>query len=191
MKSPESEPRELNSPRLPRRTTGYLIALIVALGLMSATAVSWMKRSYETELARAGGTLELQVLVSRLGAAAIQAEYGRYDEARQSATAAFDGIVNHGIEQGALPENYDTVLRARDEVMLGLAQGRPEVTERLVDLFFLLQLPVDTELDSKYIIPATDSGVGMVPPRRMPPSASPDTLVTVPDTLPGGTGPGS
>ena len=96
------------------------------------------------DLERARGALELQVLASRLGAAAIQSEYGQSAEALQIVSGVFDGITNHGIELGSLPENYAAVLGSRDDVVAQLARGEATVTDRLVELFFLLQLPVDT-----------------------------------------------
>ncbi len=165
-----------------------LVLVLVGIGVAAA-----MIARASNDLAKARGTLELQVLTSRLGAAAIDAEYGQYEQALSIMSGVYDGIVNYGIEHGSLPENYATVLATRDDVVVALSRSDPAVTEQLVRLFFLLQLPVDTELDSRYIIPATDSGFGMTPPTRVPasppigralPDVDADTLLpSRPDTL--------
>lgn len=124
---------------------------------------------------------------ARTGVIAILAQYGDYAEARGVASGVFDGIRNHGIQAGALPENSVTVLEARDSVMMALDRRDPAVRGRLVDLFFLLQLPVDTELDPRSIIPATDSGSGITSPHRRSPPADTtafDPVRATPTSLP-------
>lgn len=160
-----------------RTSRSHAPLIVVTLLVLAGGMAGWLAwRAQANELAGAQGALELQVLASRLGAAAIEAEYENYAAASELASGVFDGVVNFGIERSELPENYARVLGARDEVIVGLAQNRPEVTARLVELFFLLQLPAETELDSRYIIPATGSGLGMVPPIRR------DVRVLPPDT---------
>lgn len=157
--------------------TGFiavLAAVLLAVGVWGY--LEWRGEVVDRE--RAEDALSLQVLASRLGAVAILAQYGDYDEARNAASGVFDGIRNYGIQAGALPENYVTVLGARDSVMMALDRRDPEVRGRLVDLFFLLQLPVDTELDPASIIPATDSGSGITSPHRRGPAA--DTTAFTP-----------
>lgn len=163
--SREAAPGGTATPTPRNRGRGLVWTLLV-LVLVTIGLSGLMVMRSSRDLARAQGALELQVLTSRLGAAAIQAEYGQFGEALDLVSGVYDGIVNYGIEQGSLPENYATVLATRDAVVVALAKSDPVVKERLVDLFFLLQLPVDTELDSRYIIPATDSGLGMAPPHR-------------------------
>lgn len=151
-----------------------LVAVLLAVGVWGY--VEW--RGEVVDRQRTEDALSLQVLASRLGAVAILAQYEDYHEARDVASGVFDGIRNYGIQEGALPENYVTVLEARDSVMLALDRRDPEVRGHLVDLFFLLQLPVDTELDPGSIIPATDSGAGIISPHRRAPG--PDTMPYVP-----------
>lgn len=171
----------------PKRRSGLRWALalfVVAVVTVPTTLYLVTARDLE----RARGALELQVLASRLGAAAIQSEYGQTAEALQIVSGVFDGITNHGIELGSLPENYAAVLGSRDDVVAQLARGEATVTDRLVELFFLLQLPVDTELDSRFIIPATDSGFGMMPPARVrgPSDSAAETRTATPTgALPG------
>lgn len=177
---------ETSSSKQSGARTGFIAGLVVVLlGLGFWGYLEWRgevgdRRSAET-------ALSLQVLASRLGAVAILAQYGDYEEARSVATGVFDGIRNFGIREGVIPENYVTVLEARDSVMRALDREDPAVRGRLVDLFFLLQLPVDTELDPGSIIPATDSGAGITPPAR---DTSPvDTLpFTRGDEVPPGSG---
>lgn len=158
--------------------TGFIAVLAVALLAVGAWGyLEW--RGQVTDRERAENALQLQVLASRLGAVAILVQYDEYGEARTVASGVFDGIRNYGIQEGALPENYVTVLEARDSVMLALDQQDPEVRGHLVDLFFRLQLPVDTELDPAAIIPATDSGSGITSPQRRAPAA--DTAPVTPD----------
>jgi len=157
--------------------TGFLAVLaVVLLGTGLWGYLEWSGTNSERQ--RAETALSLQVLASRLGAVALLAQYEDYEEARSVAAGVFDGIRNFGIQQGALPENYVTVLEARDSVMRDLDREDPAVKGRLVDLFFLLQLPVDTELDPGSIIPATDSGSGITPPQRDTPTT--DTLPFAP-----------
>lgn len=144
-----------------------LIGLLV-LALVGAGVLAVMLNSTNDELERTKSALELQSVTSRLGAAAIHAEHGQYADAQSLMSGVYDAIRNHGIRRGILPENYERVLRTRDEVIVALSREIPDVTERLVSAFFLLQLPIDTELSSEYILPATDSGAGMTPPRRVP-----------------------
>lgn len=150
--------------------TGFIAVLAVALIAVGVWGyLEW--RGEVVDRQRAEDALSLQVLASRLGAVAILAQYDEYDEARNVASGMFDGIRNYGIQEGVLPQNYVTVLEARDPVMMALDRRDPDVRGRLVDLFFLLQLPVDTELDPSSIIPATDSGSGITSPHRRAPAA--------------------
>lgn len=161
--------------------TGFialLAAVLLAVGV-------WGYLEWRGEINRRQRTedaLSLQVLASRLGAVAILAQYDDYDEARNVASGVFDGIRNYGIQEGALPENYVTVLEARDAVMMALDRRDPAVRGRLVDLFFLLQLPVDTELDPSAIIPATGSGSGITSPHRRAPAVDTTDRPSPPDT---------
>lgn len=161
--------------------TGFialLAAVLLAVGVWGY--LEWRGEVDGRE--RTEDALSLQVLASRLGAVAILAQYGDYDEARKVASGVFDGIRNYGIQEGVLPENYVTVLEARDAVMMALDREDPAVRGRLVDLFFLLQLPVDTELDPSAIIPATDSGSGITSPHRRGPAADTTGRTSPPDT---------
>lgn len=169
------------------KQSGARTGFIAALAVLLLAVAAWGYLEWRGEVAdqqRTEDALSLQVLASRLGAVAILAQYEDYREARDVASGVFDGIRNYGIQMGALPENYVTVLEARDSVMLALDRRDPEVRGHLVDLFFLLQLPVDTELDPGSIIPATDSGAGIISPHRR--ALSPDTTPHVPGegTLP-------
>lgn len=173
-----------------------LVLLVLVVALAAGTWLYLRMRSNDRTLQQTQSALKLQVLTSRLGIAAIEAEYGNYDGARSVVSGVFDGIRNYGIERGSLPENYATVLSARDRVITALARSDSSAREDLIALFFLLQIPVDTKLDPRYIIPAADSGVGLEPPRRrtVPPtdSASPqsgsmpghaDSLVAAPNSM--------
>jgi hypothetical protein len=164
-----------------------LIALMAAVLLVVGVWGYLEWRGQVIHRQRTENALSLQVLASRLGAVAILAQYDYYDEARNVASGVFDGIRNYGIQEGALPENYVTVLVARDSVMMALDRQDPEVRGRLVDLFFLLQLPVDTKLDPGSIMPATDSGSGITSPHRRAPAA--DTAPGVTSGPSGGSGP--
>jgi hypothetical protein len=126
-------------------------------------------RSTNRTLERTQSALKLQVLTGRLGIAALEAEYGNYENARGVVSGVFDGIRNYGIEHGSLPENYAAVPDTRDHIVTALARSEPAVREELTALFFRLQIPVDTKLDPRYILPAADSGVGLEPPRRVAP----------------------
>lgn len=163
-------PEQQDDSKQVRARTGLIAGLAVALLAMGVWGyLEW--RGQVIDRQRTEDALSLQVLASRFGAVAILAQYDDYDEARSVASGVFDGIRNHGIQEGALPENYVTVLEARDSVMRALDREDPEVRGHLVDLFFLLQLPVDTELDPSSIIPATDSGSGITSPHRRAPVA--------------------
>ncbi len=144
------------------RTGVMAVAVIILLGAGAWGYFAWQAQVGARQ--RAEAALALQVLASRLGAVAILTQYGDFEEARSVASGVFDGIRNHGIQAGALPENYVTVLEARDSVMVSLDRRDAGVKGHLVDLFFLLQLPVDTKLDPGSIIPATDSGAGIASP---------------------------
>lgn len=175
------------------KTLSIILLLAVAIG---AGWAWWQMRTGAQELSDTEGALQLQVLTSRLGAAALQAEYGDYDTAREVMSGVYDGIQNYGIEQGSLPENFAQVLTTRDRVITALARGEPQVADRLTELFFRLQIPADTELDPRHIIPASDSGIGMEPPTRrtmdtappMPPESAttPRESITVPVDTSGG-----
>ncbi len=173
-----------------------LALLVLVIALAAGTWLYVRMRSNDRTLQQTQSALKLQVLTSRLGIAAIEAEYGNYDSARSVVSGVFDGIRNYGIERGSLPENYATVLGARDRIITALARSDPGAREELIALFFLLQIPVDTKLDPRYIIPAADSGVGLEPPwkRTVPPTDSTpprsdstpgyaDSLVTAPDSM--------
>lgn len=164
----EAQPAQ---PAQPARTRMAIIAGAAAAALLLVLLLYAGWRGQVNDRARAEAALSLQVLASRLGAVAILAQYDDYQEARDVASGVFDGIRNHGIQSGSLPENYVTVLETRDSVMMMLDRQDPQVQGRLVDLFFLLQLPVDTKLDPGSIIPATDSGAGITSPYRRAPAA--------------------
>ena len=151
-----------------RRVSAPVWSLLVLAGVLLIFGVWYYvdRRAMSQAREDAEDALRLQVLASRLGAATIMAEYGDYTQARAVMSGVFDGIRNYGIEEGALPENYATVLNARDSVILSLDRRSPAVASYLVDLFFRLQLPIETGLDPRHIIPATDSGTGIAPPRR-------------------------
>lgn len=157
--------------------TGF-IALLAVVVLAVGVWGYLGRRELIMDRQRTEDALSLQVLASRLGAVAILAQYDHYEEARNVASGVFDGIRNYGIQEGTLPENYVTVLEARDSVMMALDRQDPEVQQSLVDLFFLLQLPVDTELDRSSIIPATGSGAGIAAPHRRSPAT--DTAPAIP-----------
>lgn len=163
----------------------FVLFLVVVL-LAGGGWIYWTVSQQGDELDRAQSALELQVLTSRLGVAALEAEYGNFEEARQVVSGVFDGIQNHGIEHGSLPENFEEVLSARDAIITSLAREEGDVRDRLVALFFRLQVPIDTRLDPEFIIPASDSGIGMEPPRRAAPDSpaveTPDSVVAE-DTL--------
>lgn len=172
----------------------FVIFLLVVL-VAGGGWIYWTISQRGQALDRAQGALELQVLTSRLGVAALEAEYGNFEEARQVVSGVFDGIQNHGIEHGSLPENFEEVLSARDAIITALAREEGDVRDRLVALFFRLQVPIDTRLDPEFIIPASDSGIGMEPPRRVVPdtgmqqadsAVDADTLVV--DVVPPDTG---
>ncbi len=174
------------------RTILALVALVVVLVI--GAWVFFRMRANDRTLQQTQSALKLQVLTSRLGIGALEAEYGNYDNARSVVSGVFDGIRNYGIERGSLPENFATVLAARDRIITALARSDPSAQDELTALFFRLQIPVETKLDPRYIIPAADSGVGLEPPRKKgsPPADStahrsdstpghPDTMVA-PDT---------
>jgi hypothetical protein len=161
--------------------------VLVSVALAAVWALS-QQRSAAHALERTESALQLQVLASRLGMAAFEAEYGDYDAARAFASQAFDGIANYGIEEGALRQDYADVLASRDDVIAMLATRQAGAAERLMTLFFSLQIPVDTELDPTYILPAADSGLGLEPPRRSVHAAGPPDSAAGPDTLRGPTG---
>jgi len=142
--------------------------LVVAVALAAVWAFS-ERRSATRALERTENALQLQVLASRFGMAAFEAQYGDYEAARKFASQAFDGIANYGIERGALRQDYADVLATRDDVIAMLATRRAEASERLMTLFFNLQIPVETELDPSRILPAADSGLGLDPPGRVVP----------------------
>ena len=152
----------------------FLLVIVVGAGW-----AWWQMRTRSENLSSTQGALQLQVLTSRLGAAALEAEYGNFEEAREIMSGVFDGIQNYGIERGSLPENFAQVLGTRDQVITALAREDARVRERLVELFFRLQIPVDTELSPEHIIPAADSGIGMEPPTRRG-----DIMDTVPTMMP-------
>lgn len=139
--------------------------LLVAVAIAAIWAFS-ERRSAARALTRTESALQMQVLASRFGLAAFEAEYGDFAAARKFASQAFDGIANYGIERGALRQDYADVLATRDDVIAMLATRRAEASERLMTLFFGLQIPVETELDPSRILPAADSGLGLDPPRR-------------------------
>lgn len=155
---------------------GGFVALLLLVVLAGGGWLWWTMRSSRQELAKVQGTLQLQVLTSRLGVVALEVEYGNYGRAREVASSVFDGIQNYGIAHGSLPENYAEVLEARDDVIVALAREDPMIRDRLVGLFFRLQIPVDTRLDPAYIVPAADSGVGMEPPTRRVDTTAPALL---------------
>jgi hypothetical protein len=166
--------------RTPRRADGrkgwWLTGIVLLVAAIAAVWAFAQQRSAARALARTESALQLQVLASRLGMAAFEAEYGDYDAARTFASEAFDGIANYGIEEGRLRQDYADVLGSRDDVIAMLATRRPEASERLMTLFFSLQIPVDTELDPTHILPAADSGLGLAPPRRtVPPAGTADS----------------
>ncbi|MEO8089367.1 MAG: hypothetical protein ABI703_03620 [Gemmatimonadales bacterium] len=173
---------EASADRTGGRRILALVVLIVVLGLGGWAYLR--VRSANRTLERTQSALKLQVLTGRLGIAALEAEYGNYENARGVVSGVFDGIRNYGIEHGSLPENYATVLSTRDHIITALARAEPGVREELTTLFFRLQIPVDTKLDPRYIIPAADSGVGLEPPRRVAPTT--DSTSPRPDTLSGG-----
>lgn len=175
----------MNDTEAPVRAEGVgknLAMILLLLILVGAGWAWWQMRTATEDLYRTEGALQLQVLTSRLGAAALEAEYGNFDTARDVVSGVYDGIQNYGIEQGSLPENFAEVLRTRDQVITALARGESGVADRLVGLFFRLQIPVDTELDPAFIIPAADSGIGMEPPTRQRPGAD-----TAPPMMPSDT----
>lgn len=177
----EATKREERDSKKGRARAGLIALLAVALLAVGIWGyLEW--RGQVIHLQRTEDALSLQVLASRLGAVAILAQYEDYAEARNVAAGVFDGIRNHGIQEGSLPENYVTVLEARDSVMMALDREDPEVRGRLVDLFFLLQLPVDTELDPGSIIPATGAGSGITSPHQRAPAADTTDRTLPPDT---------
>lgn len=139
--------------------------VLVAVALAAAWAFSEY-RSAARALERTESALQLQVLASRFGLAAFEVEYGNYEAARRFASQAFDGIANYGIEEGALRQDYADVLATRDDIIAMLATRQARAAERLMTLFFSLQIPVETELDPSRILPAADSGLGLEPPGR-------------------------
>jgi len=168
-----------------RRSGGGRRAFVIFLLVVLVAGGGWIYWTISQRgeaLDRAQSALELQVLTSRLGVAALEAEYGNYEEARQVVSGVFDGIQNHGIEHGFLPENFEDVLSDRDAIITALAREESDVRDRLVALFFRLQVPIDTRLDPDFIIPASDSGIGMEPPRR---TVSDSPVVETPDSAAG------
>jgi hypothetical protein len=184
--SPDAQPDGPSG--LPRPAIGRRWWLLPGIVLLVATlAVAWAlseQRSAERALARTQSALRLQILASRFGMAAFEAEYGDYDAARTFASQAFDGIANYGIEEGALRRDYADVLTSRDDVIAMLATHRsPAAYEQLMKLFFSLQIPVDTELDPTHILPAADSSLGLEPPRRPSPGVATQDSAARRDTL--------
>jgi hypothetical protein len=159
---------EVPERRWGAKGTLALVGLVVVL-LVGAWLYLRM-RSSDRMLEQTQSALKLQVLTSRLGIATLEAEYGNYENALTVVSGVFDGIRNYGIEHGSLPENYAAVLNSRDRIVTALARSEPAVRDELTALFFRLQIPVDTKLDPRYIIPAADSGVGLEPPRRLAPA---------------------
>ncbi len=141
----------------------------LALVGLAAVAAGWgyfSTAASERARARTENTLQLQVLTSRLGVAAFEAEYGDYDAALEIASEVFNGVQNYGIEHASLPEEYAAVLRQRDGVVRDLARSDPKAAETLMRFFFELQIPIDTELEPSRILPAADSALGLTPPVR-------------------------
>jgi hypothetical protein len=179
----------LARPTGSRGATGRKSWLVAGSVLLVAALVAvWAfseRRSAARALERTETALQLQVLASRFGMAAFEAEYGDFETARRFASQAFDGIANYGIERGALRQDYADVLATRDDIIAMLATRQAPVAERLMTLFFDLQIPVETELDPSRILPAADSGLGLDPPRRnVLPAGSADSALRR-DTLPG------
>lgn len=154
-----------SSPRLGKHAW-WIAGVVLVIAGIAATWAFTEQRAAARALERTENTLQLQVLASRLGMAAFTAEYGDYETARRFTSQAFDGFANHAIEEGTLRQEYADVLASRDDVIAMLATRRAEVVERLMTLFFRLQIPVDPELDPSRILPAADSGLGFDPPRR-------------------------
>ncbi len=179
-------PRSGGSRRAAGTKRWLLPGIVVVAVALAAVWAFWQQRSAARALERTESALQLQVLASRFGLAAFEVEYGDYDAARRFASQAFDGIANYAIEEGALRQDYADVLASRDDLIAMLATGRAGAAERLMTLFFSLQIPVETELDPTHILPAADSGLGLEPPRRsVPPVGAPDSAVTRRDTLRG------
>ncbi len=150
---------------------GWILPLVLLVAALVAVGWSYLQaRASAQARERAENALQLQVLASRLGVAAFEAEYGDFEAALAAASEAFEGIGNYGIEHGVLPQDYAEALRRRDDVIARLARGEVGAAEDLMTLFFGLQVPVDVDLDPDRIIPAADSGLGLEPPRRGEPA---------------------
>lgn len=175
-------------PTVSRRTSDMKRWVLPGILLLAvALAAVWAfveRRSAARALERTENALQLQVLASRFGLAAFEAEYADYGTARRFASQAFDGIANYGIERGALRQDYADVLATRDDVIAMLATRQAEAAERLMTLFYRLQIPVETELDPSRILPAADSGLGLDPPRRgVPRSGAADSVGAADSTV--------
>ena len=171
------------SSKLPR-----VLVVVTLLAALATAGIVWQRLN--ASVIRAHAAIELQAMTIRLGRVAIEAEYSNFGEAERLAGSVFDDMVAYGISHGGLPENFASVMRARNEVIAGLALQKPEVVETVVALFYRLQLPAGTPAGALSIEAAIQAGAGLEPPSRaLPPLPLSDSAESDPEGSGTGTGP--
>lgn len=138
--SEEVQPRPTKSGRWVRRVIIYIVVLLVVflLGLIPAL---WLNSQCSRSLADVERQLDLAVMQNALASAAITAQRGDYEPARQSASDFFTSV-RAEIDRGdasalslAQREGLQPLLAQRDEIITLLARSDPAAADRLSDLF--------------------------------------------------------
>lgn len=117
---------------------GAVVLIAFLLGFMPM----WLSaRSYENERDTARKNLRLSVLQNKLATAAINAERGEKEQARQQASDFFTGLrAEFDREESAFdPAQRETVqklLVQRDETITLLARGDAASVDRLAEMYF-------------------------------------------------------
>ena len=115
-----------------------LITLVVGLFAFGIGA-GWQyirANRLQSELDTTQRTLTLQRLENTLAVAALEAQHGRHEEARQLASAFFSGL-QQDIAQvpDSARQTFDEILQQRDVAITALSRSDPEAGSILAQLF--------------------------------------------------------
>jgi hypothetical protein len=134
----QSEP--VKSTHRMRNFVIYVVLLIVAF-LLGFVPMWLRSRECSTSLAEAERQLSLARMENSLGSAAMDAQRGDYETARQAASdfftflrAEFNGGVDAVLSQAEI-ESLQPLLTRRDEIITALARGDAASADLLSDLY--------------------------------------------------------